>query len=715
MLRSACFCPKPIAKSQQPKIIFKKAPLEISFDHTYAAFWVMLALLVSAGISYWLYYQNRENTSLSGLQKGILATLRFLTLLIVLLFLLSPLLRDVKKIKQLPILAVAVDNSISVKDQAAHFAEVSEAVKKRFSDDYQIEYWTFGQDVKQGDQITGNENASDYGQAIKTLKSNYINKNLGAVLLMGDGIYNRGQNPANISVHLKFPIYTLGVGDTTMKADAAIRSVKTNKVAFLKNKFPVEIELKFLKLKGKLATLEIENNKKQIYSSTITINSDDDFKLEFVSPEAPQAGLQHYRIRIKPFNEETNVKNNEYEFVIQVLENKQHILMLSDGPHPDLGALRTSISELQNYDTQIITGNAVPDSLSKYSLVILNQLPSAKNVASKLLSKIKESRIPVLFIIGPTTMLDQLNTLEMGLKIGTGKNTEEVQALFNENFSLFTLSEETKELLSMASPLISPFGNTEVSPHLQTLAWQSIKNIPTQKTILALGSDKGRKIGFITGEGIWRWRLYNYMQSGNHDAFNELIHKIIQYLSLRQNEDNFNVNYPALLQENDNVEMTAELYNDSYELVNTPDVNIRIVNDSLKEFNYTFDRTADYYRLNIGSQPPGDYTFEAKTQLGNQQFMEKGSFSIVKNEIELLNNQADFGLLYLLAEQSGGKFSTIENYGTLLDDMSNNKQITVQHHEQTLLTEWINIKLLFLLLVALLTIEWFFRKYWGIY
>ena len=689
--------------------------MEISFDHTYAGFWVLLILLVSAGISYWLYYRNKENATLSSLQKGILATLRFLTLVIVLLFLLSPLMQKDKRMKQLPILAVAIDNSISVKEQAANFTTVSEAVKKRFSEDYQIEFWTFGKDVQQSDQLTGDENASDYGQAIKTLKNNYINKNIGAVILMGDGIYNQGQNPVNRASNLKFPVYTLGVGDTTLKADAAIRSVKTNKVAFLKNKFPVEIELKFLKLKDKMAYLEIENNKKQIYSSTLNITSDDDFKLEFVSPEATQPGLQHYRIRIRPFNEEKNLKNNEYEFVIQVLENKQRILMLSDGPHPDLGALRTRVSELQNYDTQIITGNEVPDSLNKYSLIILNQLPSTKNVASKLLSRIKESRLPVLFIVGPNTLLDQLNTLDMGLKINPGNNTEEVQARFNENFSLFTLSPETKELLSVASPFVSPFGNTEVSPLLQTLAWQSIKNIPTQKTIMAFGSERGRKLGFIVGEGLWRWRLYDYLQSGNHDAFNELVHKMIQYLALRENEDNFNVNYPALFQENDKVEMTAELYNDSYELINTPDVNIRVSNDSLKEFNYTFDRVDNYYRLNMGSQPPGDYTFEAKTQLSSQQFTEKGSFTIVKNEIELLNNQADFGLLYQLAEQSGGKFSTLENYGTLLDSVANNKQITVQQHHQTLLTEWINIKLLFLLLIVLLTIEWFYRKYWGIY
>ena len=689
--------------------------MELSFDHSHSGLYILLALLAALSISFFVYYRNSENSILSPLQKGILAFLRFASLFLVFMFLLSPIIRKTKKIKQLPILAVAFDNSLSVQPQTESFEQIKKTINDRFSDDYQVEFWSFGEKVESDGPITGNEKQSDYGQLIKTLKSNYINKNIGALILAGDGIYNQGQNPVNFASGLKFPVYSIGVGDTTLKVDAAIRSVKTNKVAFLKNKFPIEIEMKFAKLKNKMAYFEIENNKKQIYSGTVSIVSDDDFKLEFVNPEATNIGLQHYKIRIRPFAEEANTQNNEYEFVIQVLENKQKILMLSDGPHPDLGALRNSISELQNYETELVTGSDTPDSLKNYSLIILNQLPSKKNVASNLLTKIKESRVPVLFLTGPNSLLEQLNSLDMGLKISASNNTEEVQAIFDDNFSLFVLSDQTKELLANAPPLISPFGNTEISPLLQNLAYQSIRNIRTPKSIMAFGNDKGRKIGFIVGEGIWRWRLYDFLNGGNHEAFNELAHKIVQYLSLRENEDNFNVNYPALFQETDNIEFTAELYNDSYELVNSPDVNIRIKSDSLKEFNYTFDRVNDFYRLNAGNLQPGDYTFEAETQLGNQLFTEKGNFSIVKNEVELQNNQADFGLLFQLAQQTGGQFSAIDNYGTLLDAIGNNDQITVQQHFQTFLTEWINLKSLFFLLILLLGVEWFFRKYWGIY
>ncbi|MBW8323924.1 MAG: hypothetical protein K0M50_04085 [Prolixibacteraceae bacterium] len=689
--------------------------MEISFDHRFAGLFVVLSILLAIGISYLLYFRNPANSGLTTFQKIFLVSLRFLSIFLMFLFLLSPLIERKKKIKELPILAVAFDNSQSVQSFATSLGQFQQTVKDRFADDYQLEFWSFGEKVTNTDVFSGTDRRSDYGQVVKSLKNNYINKNIGAMLIIGDGIYNQGQNPENLVSGLRFPIYSVGVGDTTRKTDALIRNVKTNKLTFLKNKFPVEIEMKFSKLKSKMAYIDIENNGRSVYSSTLAITSDDDFKLEFVNLEATAAGLQHYKIRIRPFDGEVNHKNNEYEFVIQVAEDKQKFLMLSDGPHPDLGAIRNSILELQNYEIKLFTGNEVPDSLTNYSLIILNQLPSVKNVASKLLARIKDSRIPVLFLVGPNSLLEQLNTLDLGLKISASKNTEEVQALVDKNFSLFMLSEGTKDLFETAPPLVAPFGNTELMPAIQNLAHQSIRNIPTNKTLMAFGADKGRKIGFIVGEGIWRWRLHNYMANGNHDAFNELTQKMIQYLALRENEDNFNVYHPALYQETDDIELTAELYTDSYELINTPEVSITIKNDSLREFNYQFDRTSDFYRLNAGNLRPGDYSFEAKTQLGNQQFTEKGNFSIVKNDLEIQNTQADFSVLYQLSLQTGGQFYTFKNYGTLLDDISQNKQIAVQQHQQIIQNEWINLKLLFFILLVLFSIEWFFRKYWGIY
>jgi ATP-dependent Zn protease len=87
----------------------------------------------------------------------------------------------------------------------------------------------------------------------------------------------------------------------------------------------------------------------------------------------------------------------------------------------------------------------------------------------------------------------------------------------------------------------------------------------------------------------------------------------------------------------------------------------------------------------------------------------------VKNDIEIQNNRADYSVLYQLSQQTGGQFYSTENYGTLIEFIKNNKQIAVQQQKQTLQTEWINLKVLFFLIIILLATEWFFRKYWGIY
>jgi len=689
--------------------------LNIIFESSYTGLYLIISVITAAAVSYFLYFRNADSQNFTKWQKILLTFIRFFSLLLILLLLFAPLFERTKKIKQVPVLAVAFDNSQSVKPYSESFSQIEKTISEKFENDYQLEFWSFGEKVENKADFSASDRRSDYGQLLKSLKNNYINKNVGALVLVGDGIYNQGQDPENLASGMKFPVYSIGIGDTAKKTDAIIRNVKTNKVAFLKNKFPVEIELKFLKLKNKIAYIDIENNNKSVYSSTVAVSSDDDFKLEFANIEASTVGMQHYKVKIKAFDGEANLKNNEYEFVIQILENKQKILMLSDGPHPDLGAIRTSLLELQNYDVKIVAGNDAPDSLSAYSLVILNQIPSVKNAASQLLNRIKEVRIPTLFLIGPNSMLDQLNSLDMGLKVANGNNTEEVQAAFDSNFGLFTLSDETKEIFRNTPPLLAPFGNTEISASIQNLALQNIRNIPTNKTLMAFGNVKGRKVGFVVGEGIWRWRLFDFQSTGNHEAFNDLIQKVVQYLALKQNEDNFNVYYPAIFQETDNVEFSAELYNDSYQLINTPDVSMKIKDSSQKELNFVFDRKDDYYTLNAGMLEPGDYSFEATTAIGNQSFSEKGNFSVVKNEIEIQNSQADFNVLYNLSTKSGGKFASYVNYGTLLDSIKANKQIKVQYYKQSVQSELINIKTMFFLLILLLAVEWFLRKYWGIY
>jgi hypothetical protein len=53
----------------------------------------------------------------------------------------------------------------------------------------------------------------------------------------------------NLAGEVNFPVFTIGLGDTTEVADARIENVKANRTAFSGNRFPVEIDVHFSKTK----------------------------------------------------------------------------------------------------------------------------------------------------------------------------------------------------------------------------------------------------------------------------------------------------------------------------------------------------------------------------------------------------------------------------------------------------------------------------------
>ncbi len=86
-----------------------------------ARYWIILlpALLIAAAfVVLLLYYKNRENTELTKNQVRLLMALRFISVFTIAFFLLSPFLKNLKKMVQNPIIIAAWDNSASlVSDQ----------------------------------------------------------------------------------------------------------------------------------------------------------------------------------------------------------------------------------------------------------------------------------------------------------------------------------------------------------------------------------------------------------------------------------------------------------------------------------------------------------------------------------------------------------------------------------------------------------------------
>jgi hypothetical protein len=694
----------------------------ISFGTEYWFAFLIAAIVAATGVVIILYFKNKDNRELTKNQVRILMALRFVSFFLIAFLLLSPFLKNMKKIVQNPVIIAAWDNSGSVvstgdsANTAQTVEEIKENIASKLGSDYSLINYTFGEETGLADELNFSDKKSDYSQLVTTIRNNHFNDNVGAIIIAGDGIYNQGKNPVNMAGEITSPVYTIGLGDTTVIADARIQNVRVNRTSFSGNKFPVEVDVAFSKLTSQPLNLSIYQGDTKLAETVVTPPNNDFFYSHQFILDSGEPELKHFTARIETTENERNTANNRSEFVVNVLENKQKILILSDGPHPDNGAIKNTLEQQKSYEVSIFYEEPYPSNFSDFNLVVLNQLPTSGISMAGLIEESQNNRVPLLFIVGNQTFIPQLNALSAGAEIEPlAGSAEEAQAIINPAYGTFTLSESFREIVPRFPPLLAPFANYNLDPEFTTLLYQKINNIETSKPLVATGVFNGRKTGFIFGEGIWKWRLNNYYINQNHDQFNELVNQLVQYLALRENEDNFIIDFQPVYAEIDDVVLKAEVYNDAFERITSEEVNIEIVNEEGEEFHFTFDVQGDSYTLNAGKLPVGNYNFNSEVTLGNETFTETGNFTVTAVNIENVVTRANHRMLYQLATGSGGKFYLPGETERLIDEIKNSNQLKPQSYFQEMINELLNLRWLFFVLLLILSVEWFLRKYWGIY
>ncbi len=689
--------------------------MKLTFDSNYTIIWLLIFISIAIVSSLLVYFRNRTNKELSKQQVLALSALRACGIFLLLLLFLNPVFISKTNRKEKPLLVVAIDQSQSILPYKSEVQHTIDALKDELERKYQLEYRMFGDKVFPGDTPSFQANQSDYGKLFSTISAEYFNHPPDAVILLGDGLFNAGANPLNAIQNIQFPIYSVGLGDTTRFTDLQIRAVKHPRTAFLDRMETIEADIQVEKMNGKSARIDLLHDNQLIESRTVIISSNTFFATEIFRVQASPVGLQKFSLRISSDPKEKNTANNIRDLVIQVTDNRHKILILSDGPHPDCGAIKSSLEDYGNYEVQMASPSALPNDWKTYNLFIWHQLPSSLSGNNQLLTEIAKSKLPMLIITGNNTAFPYLNNLQTGISTSTPNGINEAQFSINKSFTLFKNENEAMELLQMFPPLYVPATSFQFSEGIETLAFQKLKGVDSNQPLCALGTVKQQKVGFILGEGIWRWRLYDYRTNGNTQIIDELLNKIVNFLTLKENEEKLRLFYSPIYAENEAINIDAELYNDSYELVTEPEMSLLVKKDSLSEYKLVFDRTEGHYRINLGKPETGVYQIEATVTLGEQQYKKNGNFRVIRQNLEEQQITADHQLLYQLSSESGGQFFESSQVTALADSIRKNKHIQSRKTIQTKQHELIHLKWFFILLLLMFGLEWFLRKYWGIY
>lgn len=661
------------------------------FDYPwYFLIFCLLAGVVYAGVLYFL-----GSRSFSPRLRWLLATLRFVVVTVIAMLLLAPTVRRSVHEQQRPLVVVAKDVSQSV----GLSADSSYTLSLPSTDHYEVVEETFGGSY------------TDLAGEMSTLSSRYPGRDIGALVLVTDGIHNRGAGPSSVAEQLTFPVYSVALGDTLPRRDAVLTALRYNKIAYSGNTFVVEVTVNATLLGGHRATLLAKDEKGGVVERREVVYEGSSFSLPLtLSLPAGDAGLHRYQLALSVTEGEVDESNNVMTFYVDVVDSRRRVAIIAAAPHPDLGALRRAIGSHAGYRADVFLASetarlaaALRD--SAFSMVVLHNLPTATLAVPAAVEK-----MPALYIVGCQTDLPRFNSLHTGLEIvAKSKKSNEVTATYNNAFSLFSYGDDDADIMTQMPPLDAPFGEAHVSAGVQNLFTARLGTIDTRQPLIAATTQGDVHRSFVWGEGLWRWRLNDYQLTSSHQHFDRLIGQLVNLTAASAVRSPFVVEAQRLYLDSDPVVLSAQLYNEASEPINGPEAAVTLSGDGYQA-DFLFSRDGDGYRLAVGQLPEGLYRYAAHVEYNGRTYDATGAFAVEAMNLERQNLVADHALLRTIGAVTGGATYLPTETAALEEAMSTLRPIVYSHRR---FDDLLSLPWVLALILLLMTGEWFIRKYNG--
>jgi hypothetical protein len=691
------------------------------FASDISIFWLIPWAVISVFLAIWFYSNSNWMKELSKKWQILFKSLRTGILFIIGILLIGLIFEVVDFRIEKPIIITLVDKSSSLKNykDSSQVAPMIDALQKSLSEDlgdsYEMIEMTVGSAVQYGKKDLFTDALSNLSAGFEKINVDYYNRNVGGIIFVSDGNFNTGNNPVYAAEKINLtPVFTLGVGDTVQKRDHYIKNVAANEVTFFKNKFPVEVDVEAIKMGKGSSTVSISSNGNTIASQKISYKDGKrDFEHVTFLLDADKIGFQTYTVSVTEEANEFNYKNNKRIFYIEVIDSRSKVLILAGAPHPDLSALKQVIEEDENLEVKAVLMKDWDRDLKKVDLVIWHE-PGIGFDAS-INSLLTAQNISMLYCIGPNTPSSIVQKLNIGVAVGAGNQTDEIQGVVNDGFQQFEISDGLKKSFEYFPPLKTKFGEMKISGGAEIAIFQRLGGIKKKDPLLFFNKRGNSKYGILYGEGIWKWKVNDFVRTGTFDSFTELIQKTTQYLLVKQNKSALHVAFPKRFTKDEDVILNATFYNDAMEAITKPKINLTLTDDKNQKSNFQFGVAGDFYKLSLGKMNPGKYNWTASATYNGKTTRKSGVFVVEDIAIESLDTYANHSLLNQISSKTNGSFDLLKNYKKTIELIKKRTDITSVSYKDASFNDLIDYKILFFLLLLLIATEWFLRRWFGSY
>ena len=663
----------------------------MDFQSDISFWWAVLAFAVGAGVSFWYY--NKQSK-----KRNVLLLLRLVSVFMVSVLIVNPFsyLQVEQEIR--PKVVVINDNSLSI--DSAEFSTVSQKVRALLSEDNEKElvYFNFSDGLN-----SNNQQVTDIARALDDVLQSE-KQNLSDIVLVSDGISNKGTNPAYNLEAYTVPIHTVAMGDSTQKADVRIEIFNHPTDADDGAMLPFDAIVKAPK---SLKSVELQfefDGKKQ--TNTVALNNGvgrwtysalfQPKNREFVKGTVSVSGVEG----------EVNTKNNSRTFYIKQKKATYEIALVFDAPHPDIGIWQRALSTLKNAKVVLVSLKDFVPTAKDNSISIL----FAYNRSTKLSDK------HTAYIIGNDKLKSgKFDGLPIAFK-GSGDYSNVTPRV--ENFENIFSFGSANELNSVAYKAVKlPFGTLSITGNNQPLISQNTDGLKSDYPLLSTMNVGLKTKAVYFGEGLWQYSTAFNMLNENATAqgYESLLADLTTYLLKSSGNERLEVFEPSELLSNEAQNWSVNYINQNNEKIKGADVKVSIVNDSGNEVAaYDFVENQNYYQAQIAGLEEGIYTYKFKAQFNNKTIAKDEKVLVKSEGVEQQNKQANTALLRTISSATNGNYIGYAEFNSdwLSAILNKESQSTVVYKNEK--RYWSEYWAIWGLLLILLSVEWLLRRQNGL-
>ena len=611
--------------------------------------------------------------------------------------------------------AIFIDNSASIKYHQTPSINavqlgIESLVNKLSEKDIFYHLYQFADNIQKvnSPQLIGNGVTTNIGIIPETIKQ--LGNQIAGAVIISDGLITEGKDPIKDFQEFDFPIHTIGIGEGSELVDVTIESIDAPTVVLKSDWVDVNITIQSVGNIGDRLSVSLYNNRELQGSKHIRLMGMESKKEVNFRFRPKEIGKQQYEVRISSVEDEIDIQNNRQKFSLLVLKDRYKVALLTGSPNKNTSVLKQKLKnnprvELDHFIR--ITETRFQPAIktfweSPYELIIFDNYPIkplSSNFVRILGKKLLSNQSALFLILGPNQTIVSFNGITSILGVVTEDSTIESNRFYWEfvdeqidaggNFPplkqniLITgkqVSSDTLAVTEQGWPLWLRNQNGTI----RTMIWTS----PELNTLYFHDQKLSQEGSFSV---IWNQSISWLLKSGGeHENF------------FRLNKNRY--------QQGEMVQVTGtqpfEKTQDKTEniIINVTHGSTDIITRDIL-YNIEEQRWLGEFR----APGPGEYNYSIQLE-SNQDPIQTGTFQILESQIELNQVYLNKKLLATISNSTDGQFFVWDSRDSLFSEINPK----VRREFKAEIIKFNESRVLLIIMILLLCVEWFIRRNRGL-